>query len=93
MSGIETRASKLRHEVSGLVWIVGRAADCDIVIDDDYVSPYHARVVRDGDRVTVQDLGATNPVLVHGLVKAYKPLSVPVGGRVQIGRTDMWRTS
>lgn len=33
-------AADFRHEVPGEVWIVGTAPDCDVRIDDEYVSNY-----------------------------------------------------
>ncbi len=44
-------------------WSVGRAVDCDIVIDHPSVSGRHAVIVRDASgRVTLEDLGSRNGV-------------------------------
>lgn len=88
--------AELRQEVHGEVWIVGTAEDCDVRIDDEYVSSYHLRVVRDGDRVTVEDLGSTNGTWVHdgrARVPLGRPWPVAWGGKIRIGHTDMWRHS
>lgn len=45
---------------------VGRAQDNDIVLDDPQVSRHHARVMRRGDEIIVEDLGSTNGTLVNG---------------------------
>lgn len=49
--------------------IVGRAPDCDIVVQDVHASAKHARFSLTSTGVRVEDLGATNGVLVnHRLV-------------------------
>jgi pSer/pThr/pTyr-binding forkhead associated (FHA) protein len=45
---------------------IGRAQDNDVVLDDPQVSRYHARVIRQGDEIIVEDLGSTNGTLVNG---------------------------
>jgi uncharacterized protein YraI len=44
---------------------MGRAQDNDIVLDDPQVSRHHARVMRRGDEIIVEDLGSTNGTLVN----------------------------
>lgn len=89
-------AANFRHEVPGEVWVVGTAPDCDVRLDDEYISNYHLRVVRLGDLVTVEDLGSTNGTWIAG-GRARAPLGRPFpvewGGQIRIGHTDMWRTS
>ena len=47
--------------------ILGRAEDCDIVLDDDGVSRRHALlVITPEHKVTVEDFGSTNGTLVDG---------------------------
>ncbi|MDO5661942.1 MAG: FHA domain-containing protein [Brachybacterium sp.] len=68
--------------------LIGRAPECTLVLDDDYASNRHARVLqRDGDWF-VQDLGSTNGTLlsdkrIEGEVP-FKP-----GATVRIGRTEI----
>jgi S-DNA-T family DNA segregation ATPase FtsK/SpoIIIE len=45
---------------------IGRAADCDIRLDDDLVSRQHARVVVTRDSVEIADLGSTNGTRLNG---------------------------
>src|SRR5262245_15195922 len=45
---------------------VGRGAACDVCIDEPSLSRQHARFVRDGTLVKVEDLGARNGVTVRG---------------------------
>jgi pSer/pThr/pTyr-binding forkhead associated (FHA) protein len=48
------------------VTTVGRAGDNDIAIDNLAVSGHHARIVYEGGRFLVEDLGSTNGTYVHG---------------------------
>lgn len=48
------------------VTTIGRWHDNDVVVDDRWVSRYHARVLRQGDRCVVQDLGSKNGTFVNG---------------------------
>jgi pSer/pThr/pTyr-binding forkhead associated (FHA) protein len=46
--------------------VVGRAADCDIVLNVPSVSAHHAEIVFSDGAYQVQDLGSTNGTLVNG---------------------------
>jgi pSer/pThr/pTyr-binding forkhead associated (FHA) protein len=46
--------------------ILGRDATCDLALDDPKVSRRHARLMRMGDEITVEDLGSTNGTFVNG---------------------------
>jgi tRNA A-37 threonylcarbamoyl transferase component Bud32 len=52
--------------VRGAGLTIGTAADSDIVLDSDDVSPTHARIDWDGHRVTVTDLGSATNSLLEG---------------------------
>jgi hypothetical protein len=45
--------------------LLGRGADCDLVLDDPLVSRHHARISEAGDGVVVEDL-STNGVFIAG---------------------------
>lgn len=45
---------------------IGRDPECDVIVDERVVSRQHVRIRPCGDRLSVQDLGATNPVAVEG---------------------------
>jgi len=67
---------------------VGRAAGCQVTIDDTYVSQLHARVfVRDG-QVFVEDLGSTNGTYLNR-AKVSGPMVMQRGDRLQVGNTIM----
>lgn len=65
---------------------MGRAAGCQITLDDTYVSQVHARVfVRDGV-VFVEDLGSTNGTYLNRK-KVAGPLMLKPADQIQVGST------
>jgi pSer/pThr/pTyr-binding forkhead associated (FHA) protein len=80
---LKGRSFPLGEEVT-----VGRAAGCQVTIDDTYASQLHARVfLRDG-QVFVEDLGSTNGTYLNRR-KVAGPMLVSPGDRVQVGSTVM----
>jgi pSer/pThr/pTyr-binding forkhead associated (FHA) protein len=73
--------------LSGTPVTIGRASDSTLVLEDDYVSSHHARVVagRRG-KWQVEDLGSTNGTYVDDdQIKGSAPLEP--GTRVRVGTT------
>lgn len=66
--------------------VVGRSESCDIHLDDPYVSRRQARIIHDGDRVRIENLGR-NPVLVNGEVIERSVLLS--GDMILLGRTQL----
>ena len=78
---LKGRAFPLGEEVT-----LGRAAGCQVTIDDTYASQLHARVfLRDG-QVYVEDLGSTNGTYLNRR-KVTGPMVVKRGDKLQIGNT------
>jgi DNA-binding winged helix-turn-helix (wHTH) protein len=46
--------------------LIGRSAECDIVLDDRQVSRHHARVFRADDHYFIEDLGSKNGTHING---------------------------
>jgi hypothetical protein len=70
--------------VTGDRFVVGRALDCDLVLDDPLVSRQHAAFVRHGGRLLVEDCGSRNGVLVNG-ARIEGLVAVGDGDRITIG--------
>jgi len=68
--------------------MIGRGADCQIILDDDYVSTRHARIAASGDQWFVEDLGSTNGTFV-GSVRITQPTMITLADTVRIGKTIM----
>jgi len=55
-----------RLELPNGEYLVGRSRDCAIRLDDPFVSRVHLRIQVTPDGVTVEDVGAKNPVQING---------------------------
>jgi pSer/pThr/pTyr-binding forkhead associated (FHA) protein len=65
---------------------VGRAADADLVLVDELVSRWHARVSQRGAGAVVEDLGSRNGTFVNGN-QIYGPTRLVPGDQLQLGVT------
>ncbi len=75
------------HTVNGTLTI-GRAAGCEITLDDTYISQVHARVSVGESGVVVEDLGSTNGTYLNRR-RVSTPVVVSEGDAIQIGSTIM----
>ncbi|MBK8480046.1 MAG: GGDEF domain-containing protein [Proteobacteria bacterium] len=73
-----------KYNLDAPVVIVGRSSKSDIQIDQDAVSRSHCKIVNDGERVTVYDLGSTNGTYVND--RAIQEHVLTDGEHVKIGR-------
>ena len=65
---------------------IGRAAGCQITLDDTYASQIHARVFPRDEHWLVEDLGSTNGTWLNRQ-KVSGPMVLQRGDRLQIGNT------
>lgn len=68
--------------------ILGRSSDCHVTIEDPLVSRHHARIVLEGDRAVVYDLGSRNGVKVNG-VAIKEPTELADNDRLRIGTQEL----
>ncbi len=80
---MEDEEIKGRWPLDRPVTEIGRWDDNDVVIDDRWVSRYHAQVRREGDAYVVQDLGSKNGTLVNGR-RIAGPLNLSDGDEIQV---------
>jgi pSer/pThr/pTyr-binding forkhead associated (FHA) protein len=71
---------------------VGRAAGCQVRVDDTYASQLHARIFRRDAELFVEDLGSTNGTYLNrrgtqNKEKVTGPLPLKLGDRLMIGKT------
>ncbi|MFN8074407.1 MAG: FHA domain-containing protein [Kineosporiaceae bacterium] len=66
--------------------LIGRAPDCTLVLEDDFASGHHARLVPEDDDWWVEDLGSTNGTFV-GRDRVSGRARLEPGTTVRIGRT------
>ena len=65
---------------------IGRSTDCQLILDDDYVSTRHARIYRSGDGYLVEDLGSTNGTYLNN-ERLSSPAPFTTSDTLRIGRT------
>jgi hypothetical protein len=65
---------------------IGRANDATLVLNDDYASTRHARLFPQDGQWIVEDLGSTNGTYLDRQ-KVTRPIPVPVGVPIRIGKT------
>lgn len=74
------------YALSGGGLVIGRSPDCDVVIQDVHASARHARFTMTAQGVRVEDLGATNGVLVNHRI-VHGSAAVSPDDSVTIGQT------
>lgn len=83
---VEPAAQRGRTYQVGSELSIGRAAGCQIAIDDTYVSQVHARVFARAGNYVVEDLGSTNGTYLNRK-KVAGPMTMQRGDRLQVGNT------
>ncbi len=70
--------------------VVGRAAECDVVLAETGVSRRHARIFREGEALFVADEGARNGVFVDARrVEPGQPHRLAHGDRITLGSAEL----
>lgn len=65
---------------------IGRAENSDLVINDEYASTHHAKLVLINNDWMLQDLNSTNGTFIDGN-RVGTPLVVKIGTKIRIGKT------
>ena len=63
---------------------IGRAADCDIVVDDAQIAPHHATIETIDEAICLRDMGSGAGALVNGL--RLKTAVLHTGDQIAFGR-------
>lgn len=72
------------YDIAKTQLVIGRDPACDITIPDAEVSRRHARLIVDGDRCVLEDLGSTNGTFVNGR-RISAPYELKAGDIVAMG--------
>jgi DNA-binding NtrC family response regulator len=81
---IDLRDQTIRHTLEVGETIVGSSAGCEIKVSEPTVSRRHARIVVDGDRISIEDLNSSNGTAVEGR-RIDGVAQLPVGAALTIG--------
>lgn len=65
---------------------IGRSSDSDLVINDDYASTHHAKLVQVENDWVIQDLNSTNGTFLAGS-RVGTPVALKLNTPVRIGKT------
>ena len=82
-AGMKGRTYDLGEELT-----LGRAAGCQITLEDNYVSQLHARIFSRDGMLFVEDLGSTNGTYLNTR-KVSSPVAMKRGDQLKIGSTVM----
>ncbi len=63
---------------------IGRAAECQVALDDTYISQLHARVTNSESGLVIEDLGSTNGTYVNRQ-RVTTPVYGEAGDQIQVG--------
>lgn len=85
---VVTAGDKVGTEIalSGRQLTIGRAGDSDLIVDDEYASTHHAKLVFINGDWLIQDLDSTNGTFLDGQ-KVNTPLPVAMNTQVRVGQT------
>ena len=67
--------------------IIGRDQSCQICFEDRTLSRQHARILINGDNLTIEDLGSVNGILVNGVRLSSSELKVE--DRLTLGKVEL----
>lgn len=68
--------------------IVGRGEQCDICIDDLYLSTQHVQLWYEDDEWYIADLGSTNGTYINGMKMSDEPFILDNGDRIKAGQLE-----
>jgi pSer/pThr/pTyr-binding forkhead associated (FHA) protein len=85
---VVTAGDKAGMEIalSGRQLTIGRAGDSDLIVDDEYASTHHAKLVFINGEWLVQDLDSTNGTYLDGQ-RVATPMVVAANTQVRVGQT------
>jgi len=86
---VVTGGDKVGTEIAltGRQLTIGRAGDSDLIVDDEYASTHHAKLVFINGEWLVQDLDSTNGTFLDGK-KLTTTMVVPMNTQVRVGQTS-----
>jgi hypothetical protein len=77
--------------LDGRTMRIGRAAECEIALDDPQVSRQHARLQSRNGVLLLADAGSTNGTRVNG--QRIREVALGVGDRIEVGGTELLVTA
>jgi signal transduction histidine kinase/pSer/pThr/pTyr-binding forkhead associated (FHA) protein len=75
------------YQLKGEEVILGRDTTCELCFEDRTLSRQHARILINGENITIEDLGSVNGVLVNGV--RLKSSDLKVDDRLTLGNVEL----
>ena len=72
-------------------WTIGRAPDCDVIVEESGVSRYHARLKATGRGFVIEDCGSSGGTYLNGK-KIHAAASIRAGDTIGLGKKHVLRT-
>ena len=71
--------------------VIGRHADCGLTLNDHHVSKRHAKIVMNGARLAIVDLGSNNGTIINGdrVLREGQECALKDGLRIQLGYSEI----
>ncbi len=69
-------------------WLIGRAADCDLIVNQPEVSSHHCRLIQTNKGFLLEDLGSSNGTHVNG-VRISKATPVQPDDQITLGQKTL----
>ena len=79
-----------RHPVFSWPAKIGRAYNCDLILDDPYIAPNHVEIVAEGERsFRIQDMGSINGVTIANTPGRKTDVTISPDDIIRIGHTQL----
>lgn len=75
---------KSTHLIPADGLVIGRSADSDFVLEDEWISRQHCKLIHKDDTIWVEDMGSTNGTFVDGAEIQSSPLAID--SNLQLGK-------
>lgn len=76
------------YPMTSEIIIIGRSSDCNIHIDDFYMSAHHTRIWYEDEEWHIEDMNSTNGTYINGKLMNKKEMILDNGDKIRIGQIE-----
>lgn len=85
---IPAQGDPFKHPLEGDSIVIGRSSECDLVLEDRFLSRRHTRLFRSNSDWLVEDMGSRNGTILNGTL-VDEPTKVKFGDRLQLSGSSV----
>jgi serine phosphatase RsbU (regulator of sigma subunit) len=85
---IPAQGDPFKHPLEGDSIVIGRSSECDLVLEDRFLSRRHTRLFKSGSDWLVEDMGSRNGTILNGTL-VDEPTKVKFGDRLQLSGSSV----